>query len=291
MTQKRILILGGSSFVGRRLFARLGEDRAIATFNASARPGMVKFDCAAMDLADVVTPDQISHAVLLLGDTKPDSCFADPIRSRAVNVDGIERVIDRLNQWGTPIVFTSSEFVFDGGKGDYVESDSATPILLYGAQKLEVENYLAASGAKDWVTLRLAKIFGEDPDDNTLFTGWLKDFGRIASMKCAHDQRFSPVHVDDVCDAVMAAVAGRLNGLYHCAGPVGLDRTQLLELLLTEVRARRPVELEVIPCSIRDFPLPEKRPLDVSMRPDRLVRDGGLTLRHPRDVCRRLAAL
>lgn len=290
MTQKRILILGGSSFVGRHLFARLGADRAIATYNASAKPGMVRFDSTTMDLAELVSPKTISHAVLLLGDTKPDSCFADPARSRALNVDSIARVIERLNQWGVPVIFTSSEFVFDGDKGDYVETDPAEPILLYGAQKLEVERIVERT-CRDWVTLRLAKIYGEDPTDGTLFTGWLRELTRIKSMKCAYDQRFSPVHVDDVCDAIMAGVEGKLSGLYHCAGPEGLNRTELLELLLTAVRVHRPVDLEVTACSIRDFPLPEKRPLDVSMRPDKLVRDSGLILRHPEDVCRRLAAL
>ncbi len=290
MTGKRILILGGSSFVGRHLFARLGSARAIATYNTSPRPGMVKFDATTSDLADVFSPETISHAVLLLGDTRPDSCLADPARSRVINVDGIERIIDRLNQWRVPIVFTSSDHVFSGDKGDYVEGDPADPIVLYGAQKLEVERYLERT-ARDWVTLRLAKVYGEDPADNTLFTGWLKDFGRVSSMKCTTDQRFSPVHVDDVCDAIEAAIAGRLKGLYHCAGPVALSRIELLELLLGAVRVHHPVELDIIPCSIRDFPLPEKRPLDVSLRPDRLVKDGGLTLRRPDDVCRRLAAL
>lgn len=287
---KKILILGGSSFVGRHLIARLGSERTIATYNASARPGMVRFDSTTMDLGDIVSPGTISHAVLLLGDTKPDSCVADPARSRAVNVDAITRIIDRLNDWGIPFTFTSSEFVFDGDKGDYVETDEARPILLYGAQKLDVERYVEAT-AKHWVTLRLAKVYGEEKGDSTLFTAWADTLSKPARISCAADQRFSPVFVGDVCDAILASVAGKLSGLYHCSGPAGMNQLELLELLVAELRLRRPVDLEITPCSIHDFDLPEKRPLDVSMRPDRLTADAGLALRHPAEACRRIASL
>ncbi|MEK9754778.1 MAG: sugar nucleotide-binding protein, partial [Rhodospirillaceae bacterium] len=214
----KILVLGASSFVGRHLVAKLGAERVIATYNTNPIEGFRKFDSTTMAVDDVIDDwSAIDAAVLLLGDTQPDSCIADPERSRAVNVTAIARVVDRLAEKRVPIVFTSSEFVFDGHRGGYAEIDAAEPILLYGAQKLEAESHLAAR-TPDYAILRLAKIYGLEPGDGTLFTGMLNTVTRGGAVKCAADQRFSPVFVGDVADAIIAAVEKPLRGVYHVCG-------------------------------------------------------------------------
>ena len=94
---KRILVLGGSSFVGRHLRQHWQARPYLATFNANAFEGGVRFDSVSMRLSDAVGDlTAYSHAVMLLGDTQPDSCIADPARSQAVNVDSLKVVIDDL---------------------------------------------------------------------------------------------------------------------------------------------------------------------------------------------------
>lgn len=286
----KILVLGASGFVGRRLFRRLGAGQAVGTYCAHPFDDGIRFDSATMSLPEIVTdPSEIDFAVVLLGDTEPNSCFADPECSRRINVDGVIRVADQLAAWGIYQVFTSSEFVFDGAKGDYVEEDDANPILLYGHQKLEVERHLAAR-CDNGSILRVAKVFGDTPGDGTLFTGMIEAIRTQPAIKSAADQRFSPVFVDDVADAILACGRQRMQGLYHLAGPVGVSRMEALEIAVEEMRARFPVQVDLQPCSIRDFPLPEPRPLDVSMRPDKLLRETGLQFRHPRDICRGIVA-
>ena len=282
---KQHLILGGSSFVGRRLYQRLGAERAIATFNNNPFDGGVHFDSVSMDLADIVPdPAHIDHAILLLGDTQPDSCVADRERSHLANVVSIKHIIDRLKEWNIRPVFTSSEFIFDGEAGDYTESDEATPILLYGEQKLAVEKYIQDK-TDDYAILRLAKIFGDDLDDGTLFSGLVAAAYSETAMRIASDQRFSPVHVDDVCDAILAACEGKLNGVYHVGGPQGLSRLECLHLAINAARRHAKIDVSIETCSIHDFDLPEKRPLDVSMKPDKLVAEMGTRLRTAEESC------
>lgn len=286
---KRHLILGGSSFVGRHLYRRLGPDRALTTYNANPVADGIRFDSTSMALAEIVPdPDAVDRAILLLGDTRPDSCVADRERSRRVNVEGIKRVIDQLREWGIRPVFTSSELVFDGTKGEYVESDPPNPILLYGEQKLEIERYLEKT-TDDFAVLRLAKVYGDVAGDGTLFDGLMKTARAGGSARIAADQRFSPVYVGDVCDAIMAAADGDLRGVYHVAGPEPLTRLECLRTVIEALERRGPIDLMIETCSIHDFGLPEKRPVDVSMKPDRLLAETGLRLRTARESCRILA--
>jgi dTDP-4-dehydrorhamnose reductase len=287
----RLLVLGGSSYVGGHLLARLAPGSYTATYAANPAPGCVHFDCAAMRLADadIGALADYDTALLLLGDTQPDSCVRDPERSHAVNVTGFEAVIDDLLAAGVRPVFVSSEFVFDGRRGNYVESDAADPILLYGRQKLAVERYLA-SRTDDYTVLRFAKVYGETPGDGTLFTNWLEPVMRGGRLKCAADQYFSPVFVEDVVDALLRAAAHRPAGVYHLAGPARMSRSACLEALVAAVGEYRPVDFEIEPCGINDFDFPEPRPLDVSMRIDKLAAAVDFHPRTVEETCRRLAA-
>jgi dTDP-4-dehydrorhamnose reductase len=286
----RIIILGGSSFVGRSLQAAFGAGRALATFNSKPFEGGRHFDSTAMRVTDLVgAGHDFSHAVVLLGDTQPDSCIADPARSERLNVESIVRVFDDLAGLGIKPVFTSSEFVFDGVKGDYVETDAAEPILLYGRQKLAAERYLQSLGIPSAI-LRLAKVYGDRPGDGSLFTGWLASLRHGGKTRCAADQAFSPVYVGDVVLAIEAAVERDIDGLYHVSGNRRFTRLELLEMFIDVMRERHGrFDVAIEPCSIHDFDLPERRPVDVSMRSDKLVRDTGIELTDARAVCERIA--
>ena len=135
---KKVLIIGGSGYLGKHLFSALGPENSIATYNNSPMQGGIYFNSLTMSLGDILDdPGGFSHAVILLGDTKPDSCAADIERSRALNVQSIKSIISELLDWDVKPVFASTEVVFDGTKGGYVESDDVKPILVYGEQKVE----------------------------------------------------------------------------------------------------------------------------------------------------------
>jgi len=285
-----VLVLGGSSFVGRHLLKRLGPDRAVGSFRTAPLDGGLRFDALTDDLARLIPqPEDFSHAVVLLGETHPDRCVADPAWSRALNVDAVCRIIDRLVAWRIVPVFTSTEFVFDGTKGRYREDDAAKPILLYGTQKLEVERHLKGCGHRHLI-VRLAKVYGDDPNDSTLFSDWLPSIERGETIRCAADQAFSPVHVDDVAEAITRGIDRDLTGLYHLSGNRRYHRVDLLELLLKAYRAvHGPAGASLEPCSIHDFSLPEPRPVDVSLVADKLAAATDMSFRDPWSTCVRLA--
>ena len=174
-------------------------------------------------------------------------------------------------------VFVSSEWVFDGMKGNYVESDTPNPILTYGQQKVEIEEYLQTRCDR-FTIVRLGKVFGTQRGDGTLFTTWLDAIERHEIIRCAQDQVFSPIHVRDAVDSITRLVQMDGDGIYHVSNRNAYSRLELLNMLLSKAEAHLPLSVEVIPCSIRDFDLLEKRPLNVSMNPDKLMRSTGIQI-------------
>lgn len=281
---RRILVLGGSSFVGGHLAARLGPARALATYCRTPVEDGVYFDALTMRLSEILTrPEEFSHAVILLADTDPDSCAADRKRSWKLNVACVTAMLTDLERWGIVPVFASTEFVFDGVDGDYREDDPPHPILTYGEQKLTVERELQRRGGP-CLMLRFSKIYGLQRGDDTLLTNWLEAIERgQTTIRCAADQIFSPIAVQDVIEAIIRLIDRNHTGLFHVSGPAAYSRLALLEGLIARLRAMGPVPVTVVPCSIHDFALREKRPVNVSMKPDRLVAATDLRLHRVED--------
>ncbi len=264
----------------------MGEGRIVATYNGTPFPGGLKFDARAGNLTEAVPAlETFSHAVILLANTHPDDCARNPEASRALNVTAIKAIIDQLIENDVCPVFASTEAVFDGQKGGYVESDPVNPILLYGKQKAEIEAYLR-SRVPGALILRIANVYGSDPAGSGVMAGWFRTVSDGAEVvRCARDYTASPVHVEDVAEAVLRLMEGGCHGVYHIAGPQPLSRQGMFETLLEEMRRSGPVDVDVEPCSIDDFPTEEKRPRDISMAADKLMAATGLEMRTLRSAC------
>lgn len=284
---RRLLILGACGFIGKRMYERLSPSKAIGTFFRLPFPGGIYFDATRQDLADIVAPDKIWHCMVLYADSMPDSCFAYPAKSNALNIDSTKAIIDRLVGWNIPFTFMSSESVFDGIDGNYTEESVPQPTMLYGKQKLAIEKYLT-NHQRDarWTIMRLGKVFGSSAENEKLFVGWIQAIERGEKIRIATDQTFSPIYIDDVIDACLHAASQPTYGLYNLCGTRAYARHELLDMVIASVRRYRKIEPVIEYCSIDDFPLREKRPKNVSMRPDKLIKATGLGITSTEDVCR-----
>lgn len=284
----KVLLFGASSFIGRHFLKSVKSFKMTGTYHRFPITNGIKFNAISDRLTDKIDNLSVfSKAIIFLADTHPDSCAKDKKKSYLLNVVSIKRIIDQLVESKVIPVFTSTEFVFSGKKGDYTEDDLPDPILTYGKQKLEIENYLKER-CKDYLIVRFAKVYGDDIEDGTLFTNWIKKIKNHEAIYIATDQIFSPIYIEDVIKAMVELIKQKKYGLYHLAGPISYNRFDLLKMLIEEMGKYINIEPEIYPCSINDFPLVEHRPLNVSMKPDKLIKTIGIKLHPAEKMCSRI---
>jgi dTDP-4-dehydrorhamnose reductase len=149
-------------------------------------------------------PDLVLHAAAW---TDADQAERREDIAQLVNVDGTRNVVSL----GAPVVYFSTDYVFDGIKRDpYVESDVPNPLSVYGRTKLAGEREVTDG----WV-LRTSWLFG--------WTG--RDFVRTMlaladqqdEVRVVNDQVGSPTYVGDLAKAVSEVLA-LPKELWHLAG-------------------------------------------------------------------------
>ena len=96
---KKVIIFGGSSYVGRHLIAKINPNNVLFTYNKTTISGGVRFDSTVMDIEEIVDLKEVNSAVILLGDTNPETCIEDVEKSENPNVLSIKRIIDTLSTY------------------------------------------------------------------------------------------------------------------------------------------------------------------------------------------------
>ena len=156
--------------------------------------------------------------------TDVDGAEADPQGAAAVNVGGTQHVAEL----GAPLVYFSSDYVFDGTKRTpYVESDPPNPLSAYGRTKLHGE---AVAGEDAWI-VRSSWLFG--PSGTNFVRTMLRLGAERDEVAVVDDQRGSPTYVGHLAEAVRELVQ-LPRGVWHLAADGECTWAELAEATFAE---------------------------------------------------------
>ena len=141
-------------------------------------------------------PDVVLHAAAW---TDVDGAEDDPLEAAAVNVGGTRHVADL----GVPLVYFSTDYVFDGRKGEpYVESDAPNPLSAYGRTKVYGEG---AAGDSAWI-VRSSGLYG--PSGKNFVRAMLDLARERDEVAVVDDQRTSPTYVGHLSERHVSSSTG-----------------------------------------------------------------------------------
>ncbi len=227
--KKRVLITGSNGLLGQKLsdlYLQRSVDEWLATGKGVNRhPQKEKMQYAQMDITseeDVervlqeFRPDVVIHTAAM---TQVDDCEFEKEACVALNIDAVDFLARKSAEMGFRLVHLSTDFIFDGTKKMYTESDVPNPLSYYGWSKLEAEKRVLAH-AKNYAILRTVLVFGKVADmsrSNIMLWAYntLKE-GKQA--KVVDDQFRTPTLAEDLAQGCLLAADAEHVGIYNIAG-------------------------------------------------------------------------
>lgn len=210
-------------------------------------------------------PDAVIHCAAY---TDVDGAEGDLRAAMAGNAEHPRAVAEAAAALGATMVYPSSDYVFDGLKGEpYVESDTARPQSVYGQSKLAGEHEVAGASPRHLLA-RSSWLFGPGGRNfvDTML-GLATEHGEVAVVS---DQVGCPTYTGHLAEGIVALLEGGSAGLHHLAAS---GRCSWHELALEAFR-RCDVHCVVREVTTADLARPAPRPplsAMVSERTDAVV--------------------
>lgn len=227
---KKLLVTGSNGLLGQKIVEILAgtkKVRIIATSkNTDKIAGVKGYDFELLDLANYVeteyiirvhNPDTIIHTAAM---TQVDKCEEQKADCWEINVEAVKNLVKCSNSVNAHLIHLSSDFVFDGIKGPYSETDTTNPLSYYGLSKLEGEKILMSTAYK-WTIVRTILVYGVNRSlTRSNIVLWVKNSLEAGKpIRVVNDQFRAPTLVDDLANACIEIAVREKEGLFHISGP------------------------------------------------------------------------
>lgn len=278
-----LLVTGVGGFLGEHLSRYFldSEWRVAGTYH-SMPPALAGVEAFPFDMMDGsawrrllrdMRPAAIVHCA---AQTSVPWCEEHPAEAGAANLEAVKTLCGIVGEHApeTPVVFFSTDLVFDGEHAPYGEGDGAKPLNVYGSLKSAAEEPVLA--LPRGTVIRPSLIYGPPASRRGSFLRWMVDTMRDGRPVDLFEDEFrTPVYVEDVAAAVELVLlvdpeqtAGKV---FHAGGAERLSRTRMGQMVCEVFD----VPYKLVRSALRgDAPGGHLRPRDVSLRSQRLLNLG-----------------
>ena len=217
----RTVVLGGSGFVGRELTDLFGCSGTSLT----GREGFLAVDATRLeDLRSKVSPLKPELLINCVGLADVDRSEREPSLAESLNRGVVENLVRLQREFAFRLVHISTDYVFDGSRGGYRETDDVNPINEYGRSKLRGEE--AARAALGSLILRISSPFGRGfGARKPQFFRYITDNLRSGKpVKALTDQRVTATFLPDLARAIQTLTDRSVTGVVHVGSTSPLTR-------------------------------------------------------------------
>lgn len=275
----RVLQFGTTGQVARELLARAKDHDVEITALSRAE-------------ADFEDPEAVARAVSLhpadlvvvaAAYTAVDLAESEPGKAHEVNAESPAAIARACAELGCAMVWFSTDYVFDGEKGQpYAEDDAPRPINIYGASKLSGERMVLANCRRalvlrtSWVVSSHGKNFVKT---------MLRLAGEGGQIRVVDDQFGRPTSAADLAGFVLsraqrladASAGDSVFGIHHFANAGEVSWKALAEGVFDLALGSAAPEVTAI--ATADRPSPARRPMRGTLATGKLERVFGVTPR------------
>ena len=223
---KKIVITGSNGLLGQTLVNLLmKEPENYSVFGLSKgdnrmnRNDFLYYDIDITNhaqLEECISYIQPSFIINTAAMTNVDICEIKPIECNNLNIEAVKYLTQICAKLNIHFIQISTDFIFDGSKGFYKETDLPNPLSIYGHSKLKAENIVKNSGV-NFSILRTILVYGKvvNLKRNNIVL-WVKDMlENNKEISIVDDQFRMPTYVEDLAMVCKLSIDKNTKGIYH----------------------------------------------------------------------------
>jgi dTDP-4-dehydrorhamnose reductase len=222
---KAILIVGGSGTIGTQLALELRESHRVYATYLKTPFRMDGVTPIPLSLADRTWCKRISYTlhpeviIYCAGNNDPDFAGRNERIAELAHSAGPANLLGTTDFGAPKFIYLSSSYVFDGGKGNYRESDVVLPASNLGKYKVGGENYIRGKSV-NYVIVRSGPLVTQGNGyTRTFLDRLLQGLSRGERMTLPSNDLYSFTHISSLRTLISRLVdAGVRNKTIHCTG-------------------------------------------------------------------------
>jgi len=201
-----------------------------------------------------------------------------------INCHAIKEIAEYCSDNKTPFVHISTDYVFNGKKGNYKESSKVEPINQYGLEKFKGEEYVR-NICSNYLIIRTSWLYSSIKNTNNFFNKilelYLKKPERISG---AIDSFGSPTSALSLSTAMHNILPQFLNdkglsGTYHFSNKGSVSRFEFVKRILFFLDTKYNLGLpNLIQVKNSDFSLQAARPENTSLNCEKISSTFGIDI-------------
>jgi dTDP-4-dehydrorhamnose reductase len=268
---QRLLVTGASGLLGSRIMQHArGNFEAIPLYNTKPlHPNSLKLDITnQISVSNLFNKVKLHAVIHTASETSVDRCEIEKDYTWKVNVKGTHNIAIACARTNVKLAYISTDYVFNGEKGNYKEEDQPDPINYYGLTKLEGEKQVIEY-CKNYAILRTSVLYGWHPWKQNFATWIINKLRREQEIAVVEDHYNTPTLADNLAQMAVEIVAEKnLRGLYHASGRERISRYEFAKQIAKTFNLNsdliKPVRMSQLTAWIA------KRPKDSSLNTDKI---------------------
>lgn len=247
----KILVTGANGMLGQDLCPILEDEEY----------DVIETDVDNLDITDSIAvntfvtneePDFIIHCAAYTNVDKAEEDFDTAI---LINETGTRNIAAAAKKNDIPILYISTDYVFDGTKkGKYTPSDATNPINKYGLSKLKGEESISEICDKYYI-VRTSWLYGHHGKN---FVETMIDLAtKNTELNVVNDQVGCPTWTVALCEGIVDLIDSEADyGIYHICGSGSCTWYEFAKKIFEILN----IDVKIKPVTTQEFPRAAKRP-------------------------------
>lgn len=183
------------------------------------------------EVLSVISKIQPTHVIHTAAMTNVDQCELNPADCELINVTATHYLVEACNKVNAHFQLLSTDFVFDGEKGNYSENDEMNPLSAYAKSKVDAEAIVSNESTTDNSIVRTIIVYGNAENlTKSNIIAWAKSaLEKGDPLTIVDDQFRAPTWAEDLAAGCMGVFEHNQTGIFHVSGP---ETMSIFELVL-----------------------------------------------------------